>query len=186
MSNSAPDQAASDQPQWVFGYGSLIWRPDMQYLAASPAYIRHFERRFWQGSHDHRGTPDAPGRVVTLIPREGASCVGMAYLIDAHIVAATFEALDHREKNGYLREAVDVYLESGKTVSGSVYIAAQDNFAYLGDAPLQEIARQIVRSEGPSGRNIDYLNDLVFALQSMGAYDEHVFELAHIAQQEGQ
>ncbi|MCH2567560.1 MAG: gamma-glutamylcyclotransferase, partial [Pseudomonadales bacterium] len=68
-----------DEPVWVFGYGSLIWRVDFDHVDVQPAWITGWQRRFWQGSVDHRGQPNAPGRVVTIVPQEDAICHGLAY-----------------------------------------------------------------------------------------------------------
>ena len=165
------------QSVWVFGYGSLIWRPDFDYRDRSLAYLPGFERRFWQGSHDHRGTPEAPGRVVTLVPNPHAQCAGIAYLLDAETVRETFEVLDFREKNGYERFEVPLTLANAGEVTGLVYIGAVDNFAWLGDADLVDMAAQIARSSGPSGHNADYLFDLASALRDLDVTDTHVFEL---------
>ncbi len=83
---------------WLFGYGSLIFKVDFPYLESRPASIRGWSRRFWQGSHDHRGTQNNPGRVVTLIEDRDAVCGGIAFLVGASV----FNQLDVREKNGYL------------------------------------------------------------------------------------
>lgn len=163
---------------WLFGYGSLIWRPDIDFIDRRPARVQGWSRRFWQGSHDHRGVPDAPGRVVTLIQETAAFCDGMAYLVDREVVDETFSQLDHREKNGYERHQVGLeFHRSGGDAEGVVYIAPIDNFAYLGPAPLEDMARQIHRSEGPSGHNVEYLLELADALRKLNAEDEHVFEL---------
>lgn len=158
---------------WLFGYGSLIYKTDFPYIERRPASIRGWERRFWQGSHDHRGTPHAPGRVVTLIPAAEAICVGMAYLIEPE----TFGPLDVREKNGYLRVATEFTLDDERHVEGLVYIATADNSAFLGPASEREIARHIAESRGPSGPNRDYLIGLANALRTLRADDPHVFEI---------
>lgn len=165
---------------WLFGYGSLIYKVDFPYLERRRASISGWVRRFWQGSHDHRGTPAAPGRVVTLIEQPGAVCHGMAYRVSP----ATFEHLDHREKNGYLRFftgltfSEDPAPDGEGSVQGLVYVATPDNAAFLGPAPLAEMADQIARSHGPSGANADYLLQLSAALQALGVTDDHVRELA--------
>lgn len=158
---------------WLFGYGSLIFKADFSFIARRPATIQGWARRFWQGSHDHRGTPEAPGRVVTLTPQAGAVCAGMAYLIEPDV----FDHLDHREKNGYLRVCADIVFADGSQSPGLLYVAAEDNAAFLGPAPEQEIARQIASAVGPSGRNRDYLTELAAALRALGEEDPHVFAI---------
>jgi cation transport regulator ChaC len=165
----------NDEPSdWVFGYGSLIWKVDFPVLERAVGTIEGWQRRFWQGSHDHRGTPDAPGRVATLVRRPGARCLGVAWRV-AHEV---FEHLDHREKNGYGRYRIPIRLEAHeRTIEGMLYVAEPDNPAWLGDEPLDAMARHIATARGPSGRNADYLLHLADALRELGAEDEHVFEL---------
>src|SRR5690554_654379 len=132
---------------WLFGYGSLIYKVDFPYLEKRPASIQGWARRFWQGSHDHRGTPEAPGRVVTLIEQPGAKCKGMAFRVSPKV----FEHLDVREKNGYLRFTTTLTFDNGSHGEGLVYIATEDNEAFLGEAPDEDIARQIASAVGPSG-----------------------------------
>jgi cation transport regulator ChaC len=180
--NQLMDQFDGHHSVWLFGYGSLIYKADFPYLQRRPASIANWTRRFWQGSHDHRGTPEAPGRVVTIIEQAGAVCHGMAYLVTPEV----FAHLDHREKDGYLRLAISITFDDADadadSVLGLVYIATPDNTAFLGEASEQEIARHIARSTGPSGPNSDYLNHLANALRELGRHDQHVFDIErHLA-----
>ena len=165
---------------WLFGYGSLIYKADFPFLEKRPASIRDWNRRFWQGSHDHRGTPEAPGRVVTLAPAPGAVCHGLAY----RITPQEFAHLDHREKNGYLRVSAEMTFDDGNQVEGLIYIAREDNAAYLGPASEEDIARHIARSKGPSGHNCDYLFQLTRSLRQLcgGSLTEDDTHLAAIEQ----
>jgi cation transport regulator ChaC len=176
--NQRMDKFDGHHRVWLFGYGSLIFKADFPFIERREASIDGWARRFWQGSHDHRGTETAPGRVLTLVAEEGAVCAGMAYLITPEV----FAHLDHREKNGYLRLAIDIHFDDGGSEEGLVYIATEDNAAYLGEAPEPDIARQIATSVGPSGRNRDYLTDLADALRALGKEDRHVFAIErHLA-----
>lgn len=176
----ADELAAAAGSHWVFGYGSLIYKVDFPFLQREEAAVSGWERRFWQGSHDHRGTVEAPGRVVTLVPSPGAVCKGMAYLIDESV----FEHLDHREKNGYRRHEVDIALAGrGNSVGGVLYVADEGNHAFMGPAPAADIAAHIATASGPSGSNRDYLLQLAQALRDLDAADPHVHELAQLVQQ---
>jgi cation transport protein ChaC len=171
--NQRMDKFDGHHRVWLFGYGSLIFKADFPYIERRPASIANWSRRFWQGSHDHRGTESAPGRVVTLVPDPGAVCHGIAYLVTPE----EFAQLDHREKNGYLRLATDITFDDGGVVEGLVYIATEENAAFLGPAPEYDIARQIAVSRGPSGPNSEYLLELAKALRALGKDDAHVFAI---------
>ena len=162
---------------WIFGYGSLIWRPDFSFIKSTVGFIKGWRRVFWQGSTDHRGTPGAPGRVVTMVPDEREICVGMAYNIAPERYAETIDLLDYREKGGYQLEFLPVVFENNEEVFASVYIATPDNCEFLGEAAPEEIARQISSACGPSGSNDEYVIKLARALRKIGANDPHVFEV---------
>ena len=168
-------QFVSDR--WIFGYGSLIWRPGFPHREARVARVHGWMRRFWQGSHDHRGVPGAPGRVVTLAPDPRGCVEGMAFRLDGETADGIFEGLDHREKNGYRRADVVLRFRGGGTAEGRVYVATEDNHAFLGPAPLDEMAAQVLASAGPSGTNRDYVFRLADALREHDVHDHHVFEL---------
>ncbi len=171
--NQQSTEFADRQQVWLFGYGSLIYKAGFPFIKRQPAFIRHYSRRFWQGSHDHRGTPENPGRVVTLIEEPGAVCMGMAYLISP----SEFAQLDYREKNGYLRVKLHIYFQANDFVEGLVYIADADNSAFLGPASELDIARHIAKSQGPSGHNRDYLLALADAIRELQGDDPHVFAI---------
>lgn len=169
----------TDNSAWIFGYGSLIYKVDFPFLDRQAACIDGWVRRFWQGSHDHRGVPEAPGRVVTLVPQQGAVCEGVAYRVENSVLAH----LDQREKNGYTRVLTSLQFGDGAIAEGIVYIATQHNEAYLGDAPLPDIATHIHRCKGHSGSNRDYLLQLADALRQLAVHDAHVFALEDLVLQ---
>jgi len=175
-------------PGWIFGYGSLVWRPAFAYRRRRAAFVRGFARRFWQGSTDHRGNPGAPGRVVTLIEDGAALCWGAAYELEPDSAPDVLAALDHREKGGYERLELTLHLhEDGALVGaepGLVYVATPDNHNYLGPAPLERIAGQVRGSTGPSGHNLEYVLRLADSLREMSATDEHVFALERLLREE--
>ena len=164
---------------WVFGYGSLIWRPNFPFVESRAADLQGYERRFWQGSTDHRGTPEAPGRVVTLLraPMK-IHCRGLAFRIKEDQQASVLDGLDVREKGGYDRFLSPLKTVDGDTLEALVYLANEDNPNWLGPASIDAIAEQIVQSKGPSGPNTEYVLELDAALRAMDTCDEHVHAIA--------
>jgi cation transport regulator ChaC len=181
--------AVSSQPPsgsfWLFGYGSLIWHPNFEFERRVRGRVSGWQRRFWQGSTDHRGVVGAPGRVVTLRPDAHAECWGVAYEIAAPRANEILPALDHREKGGYERivcafEAQDTTHASLGPLEVTAYIATPENENYLGEASLTAMAEQVRKSSGPSGHNAEYVLRLAEALAELDAPDPHVFELANL------
>lgn len=176
---------------WVFAYGLLMFRPAFPFVAREPAYIEGYERRFWQGSSDHRGTPEAPGRVVTLVraphaggaanrERHAVRCYGIAYAVAERDQESVLGGLDHRERGGYSRLELALRRPDDPDPFGVglVYVAGETNDSWLGAASIAHIAAQVQASEGPSGRNVDYLLGVARALLELGFDDQHVFEVA--------
>lgn len=162
---------------WIFGYGSLIWRPAFSYEVSRKAALRGWRRRFWQASPDHRGVPEAPGRVVTLVPDAGALCWGMAFQVAASRWQTIIDELDHRERNGYSRHTVALEFEDGGSTEAITYVALQDNPSFIGPAPLPAMVRQIAEAHGPSGSNREYLARLAEHLTHLDIHDEEVHGL---------
>ena len=171
---------AASELVWVFGYGSLIWRPAMAYVMRRAARVTGWSRRFWQASTDHRGTVESPGRVLTLVESD-QQVWGAAYAIARSEWPAIDAVLDVREQQGYARLTVDVELAAAEragpiveTVPGLLYIATPANAYFIGPEPLEATAEIVRRSHGPSGSNLEYVVQLDLALDAMGASDPEV------------
>ncbi|KAB0801161.1 hypothetical protein PPYR_05515 [Photinus pyralis] len=166
---------------WVFGYGSLIWKVDFPYEIKTAGYIKGYLRKFYQHSTDHRGTPENPGRVVTLIPDSEDSCVwGVAYKIPDKCVDQVIKHLNIREKGGYTCKKLTFFPLSGNSPFDIlVYVGLEDNQNFAGAADDDSIALQIVNAVGPSGTNVDYLLNLAKSIREIVPMvdDEHLFSL---------
>ncbi len=165
---------------WIFGYGSLIWRPDFAHVERRVGCLSGWSRRLWQGSPDHRGVPEAPGRVATLHREPGAVCWGAAYRVRREQRDEVLRRLDHRESGGFERHRVSVELKDarGERLSALVYVAGPDNANFLGPASVERIAAQVALATGRSGTNREYVLRLAAALEEIGARDEHVSAVA--------
>ena len=168
---------------WLFGYGSLIWNPGFAYAERRKAVLRGWSLRFWQGSEDHRGTPESPGRVATLVPDPEGRVIGAAYRLDGEL-EAIFAYLDHREKGGYDRLQFDVDTDHG-ALTVLAYIGTDQCRQFVGPEEESRTASIIRTSVGPSGKNIDYLLSLHQALEELGESDPHVTTLISLLEATG-
>ena len=165
---------------WIFGYGSLIWRPGFEFEESKVACLEGWERVFSQGSPDHRGTPEEPGRVVTLRSSAASGCWGRAYRVRDDAADTILERLDHREQGGYERVRISLHSLAATEPrwEAVTYLARSGNPHDLGVASLDAMVDQIATREGPSGANRDYVLRLREALDELGISDPRVSEIA--------
>ena len=155
---------------WVFGYGSLMWRPGFAYEEARHARLVGYRRCFCIYSVYHRGTAKRPGMVLGL--DRGGACEGIAYRVAACDAAQTVRYLRAREQvNGVYREAhVPIELIEGarREVLALTYIVERAHPSYAGRLPLALQARLIRAGRGLSGNNLDYLISTLRHLRELG------------------
>lgn len=190
----ADEDVSSTSGLWIFGYGSLCWHPGFEFDKSVTGYVTGYSRKFWQGNTTHRGTENKPGRVATLVEDKEGIVWGRAFEVRGE---AALPYLDTREckLGGYHLKFTTFYprlsspyssdseSSEGSTAPVSFpavfYIATPTNKHWLGDAPLTEIASQIVECSGPSGHNVEYLLRLAGFMHEFvpEALDEHLFTL---------
>lgn len=159
----------ADHDLWVFGYGSLMWRPGFAYEEAQHARLTGYRRCFCIYSVYHRGTRERPGLVLGL--DRGGACEGIAYRVAAADAVTTTRYLRAREQvNGVYREArVPVELIKGphREVQALTYIVERAHPNYAGRLPLSVEARLIHGAKGLSGANLDYFISTLRHLQEL-------------------
>ena len=172
------DQAAEDL--WVFGYGSLIWRPGFDYVERVPANIIGMQRSLCVYSFDHRGTPERPGLVLGL--DFGGACRGIAYRVAAKQRAATLDYLRGREQTtAVYRELVrGVWLEGqpDRRVEALCYAVDRGHPQYAGRLSHDRQLHIVRQGHGRSGNNRDYVLSTVKAIEAEGFRDTQLHQLA--------
>lgn len=176
------DALSAADELWVFGYGSLLFRAEFPFLERRVARLHGFSRRFWQSSPDHRGTPETPGRVVTLIESPASSVLGVAYRVARERSYAVLAELDERERAGYERVAVEIEFTEAPfgRARALVYQARAANPGFAPSADHESIAQIVRTARGPSGDNASYVRRLAQALRELGDDDPHVFAIERL------
>lgn len=153
---------------WVFGYGSLMWRPDFPFVEREAATLHGRRRAFCIYSVHHRGTHARPGLVLGLAP--GGAVRGLAYRVADADWEAVYAYLREREQptETYVESLANVRLADGRRVPTLVFLSDTRHPQWAGVLSLERQAELIAGAKGLSGRNIDYLRDLVEHLREVG------------------
>ena len=164
------------EPLFVFGYGSLIWKPGFDHVSRHPALLRGFHRRFCLWSHRYRGTPERPGLVLGL--DRGGSCRGVVFQVAPAKAEEVLRYLDDRElpdgaETVYHRRLLPVRLldRPGQVVRAVTYVANRGCRLYCGALPEHAAAAAIAHAAGQMGPNREYLANTLDHLAAMGVHD---------------
>lgn len=163
---------------WVFGYGSLMWRPGFEYSQAVRGRLFGFRRALCIHSFVHRGTPERPGLVLGL--DRGGSCTGMVFRVPGGDRDTVMTYLRERElvTNVYLERHLSVHLPSGDRVTAVCYIADRQHRQFAGSMSADDAARRVAVSRGQSGHNIDYVASTLTHLRDMNIRDHWLEDVA--------
>jgi cation transport protein ChaC len=175
-----PTPAPSHEDLWVFGYGSLMWRPGFEFLEQVPARLIGEHRALCVYSFDHRGTPEKPGLVLGL--DRGGACRGIAFRVAATQRGEVINYLRGREQTTHVYREVmrSVWLENDarERVSALAYVVDRGHVQYAGRLSLQEQLRYVRQGHGRSGNNRDYVLETVRSIEAQGFRDSQLHQLA--------
>jgi len=163
--------------RWVFGYGSLIWRPGFDFVSSQPALLKGAHRSLCIYSHRYRGTPERPGLVFGL--ERGGSCHGMGFEVDARHWGEVSAYLWEREQSGgvYRETTRLVRLADGRQVRALAFVVNEDHAQYAGRLTVEEQARLVAHSCGELGTNTEYVVNTARHLAEMGLADRRLASL---------
>jgi cation transport protein ChaC len=155
----------------VFGYGSLMWRPDFPYIDIVPASLHGYHRAFCIRSTHYRGTREKPGLVLGL--DRGGMCHGRMFRVKPEHAQETADALHARElvTGVYEPRWLKLRLENGRIATALAYVADRKHPQYAGKLDVAEIARRIRVAFGKTGSNVEYLKNTVLHLEEMGIHE---------------
>jgi cation transport protein ChaC len=177
---SLHDTEFSPGDLWVFGYGSLMWRPGFEFVERVPARLIGEHRALCVYSFVHRGTPEKPGLVLGL--DRGGACRGVAFRVTEKNRPDTIAYLREREQvtSVYREVTRSVWLENDarQRVSALAYVVDRGHVQYAGRLSLAEQLRHVLQGHGQSGVNRDYVLATVKAIEAAGFHDPQLHRLA--------
>lgn len=176
--STAIDQSSGDL--WVFAYGSLMWRPDFEFLDRRPTRLVGEHRALCVYSFVHRGTPENPGLVLGL--DRGGNCRGIAYRVAAAKRADIIAYLRAREQITMVYREVtrSVWLDDDpqQRVPALCYVVDRGHRQYAGRLTLEQQLHYVRQGHGRSGANRDYVLAAVKEIEAQGFRDRGLHLLA--------
>jgi len=165
---------------WVFGYGSLMWRPGFPFVESHVATIRGYHRALCIYSFVHRGTKEKPGLVLGL--DRGGACRGVVFRIPREQSEATLAYLRERElvTNVYREVRVTAQLDEGRRVTCITYVADRAHEQYAGRLSEAELLRLVSQGHGISGSNLEYVRNTHQHLVELGIKDRASLKILNI------
>ncbi len=165
---------------WVFGYGSLMWRPGFAHTQTQRARLHGFRRSLCVTSHIYRGTRDRPGLVLGL--DRGGSCVGMAFRVPHELRDEALAYLRDREliTSVYLERMLPIRLESGESAVAVAYVVDRTHEQYAGSLDEAAAARIVSGAVGQAGPNEEYVLNTVAHLKALGIRDHWLEEVGRL------
>lgn len=165
---------------WVFGYGSLIWRPGFAHVETQRARLNGYRRALCVSSFVHRGTERRPGLVLGL--DRGGSCVGLAFRVPGELRDEVLAYLRERElvTDVYLERILPVRLNDGRVVSALCYTVDRGHPQYAGRLAQAQAAQIVSGAIGRSGANEEYVVNTVAHLKALGIRDHWLEEVAEL------
>ncbi len=161
---------------WVFGYGSLMWRPGFAFIDTVPARLYGAHRALCVYSWVHRGTRERPGLVLGL--DHGGSCRGVAFRVHGNDRSDVIDYLRAREQVTMVyREVyrpVRLLDPAHAPVRALCYVVDRDHAQYSGALDPQTQARLIGQGRGRSGGNVDYVRNTLAHLRDLGVDDRNL------------
>jgi len=167
---------------WIFGYGSLMWKPGFAYEEVRPALLQGWHRELCIYSHHWRGTREHPGLVLGL--DAGGSCHGLAYRVAGERVAEVRAYLHEREMKGsvYHERMLPVTFANRQSAEALTYVSDGTHPQYAGNLTREERLEIVRTRKGEGGPNRDYVINTVLHLRHLGVHDA---ELEWLAEQLG-
>jgi len=170
---------STENTRRIFAYGSLMWRPEFEFVGARPARLVGFHRRLSVFSHHYRGTPEFPGLVLGL--DEGGFCEGLLYDIADEVWAEVIDRVRKREMLGdvYVEKALPVHVMGGsKALSAITYVANRRSKQFATEMPTEKLLAYIGQGQGTKGSCRQYVANTILHLRQLGIHDASLELLA--------